>query len=238
MLSPDKPKRLVSQAPLKDTTCHAGCGAVVQFRTNPCVYCAPCKTEKTRASARASMELQRRKRGVPKVKGTVIACASCCENVILNRNADTKFCRPCAVIENSKGSPARSAKKRATTEGRDYANSWQRQRRASDPAWGVSSHVRTLMHRALGKGKAGRSWREFVPYTLEELMAHLERQFLPGMSWANRGKWHIDHITPLASFTYSTPADPDFQAAWALTNLRPLWAVENVRKNATRTHLI
>ena len=69
-------------------------------------------------------------------------------------------------------------------------------------------------------------------------MTHLERQFLPGMTWGNRGEWHIDHIVPLASFTFTSPDDPEFRAAWALTNLRPLWAKDNIRKSAKRTHLI
>lgn len=94
------------------------------------------------------------------------------------------------------------------------------------------------MHRALGRGKAGRSWREFVPYTLDDLMAHLERQFLPGMTWANRGEWHIDHIRPLCSFKFTTPDDAEFRAAWALSNLRPLWALDNIRKNGRRDLLL
>jgi hypothetical protein len=87
-----------------------------------------------------------------------------------------------------------------------------------------------LMHRGLGANKAGRSWREFVPYTLEELMAHLEAKFLPGMTWDNRGEWHIDHIRPLCSFDFQTPECPQFREAWALTNLQPLWAVDNLKK--------
>ena len=98
--------------------------------------------------------------------------------------------------------------------------------------------MRTLIHRALGKNKAGRSWREFVNYSLEELMSHLERQFLPGMTWENKGEWHIDHIIPRSSFEYESPDDPEFKQAWALTNLRPLWAIDNIRKNATREFLL
>src|SRR3546814_9626669 len=58
----------------------------------------------------------------------------------------------------------------------------------------------------------------------------LERQFLPGMSWDNRGEWHIDHIRPLCAFEFTSPDDPQFREAWALTNLRPLWARDNLRK--------
>lgn len=52
------------------------------------------------------------------------------------------------------------------------------------------------------------------------------------------GEWHVDHIVPLSSFDFATPDDPGFKAAWALTNLRPLWGLENMRKHAQRTHLI
>ena len=46
------------------------------------------------------------------------------------------------------------------------------------------------------------------------------------------GEWHIDHIVPLASFVIAGPDDPELRRAWALTNLRPLWAKDNMRKGA------
>ena len=91
---------------------------------------------------------------------------------------------------------------------------------------------------SLRDSKGGKSWQDFVPYTLEELMAHLERQFLPGMTWGNRGEWHIDHIVPQSAFSFTSAEDEDFRACWALCNLRPLWAKDNILKSAKRTHLI
>ena len=91
---------------------------------------------------------------------------------------------------------------------------------------------------SLRDGKNGRSWEALVGYAATDLMAHLERQFLPGMTWSNRNRWHIDHIVPVSSFEFTTPDCPGFKAAWALSNLRPLWATENIRKSAKRTHLI
>lgn len=35
-----------------------------------------------------------------------------------------------------------------------------------------------------------------------ELKTHLEKQFLPGMTWDNFGLWHIDHILPCISFAH------------------------------------
>ena len=109
---------------------------------------------------------------------------------------------------------------------------------AQNPQWVINRRMSAGVNGSLRDGKGGKSWQDLVPYTLEELMAHLERQFLPGMTWENRGKWHIDHVVPLASFNFTSPDDPEFRAAWALTNLRPLWAKDNIRKSAKRTHLI
>jgi len=63
----------------------------------------------------------------------------------------------------------------------------------------------------------------------------LEQQFLPGMSWDNYGEWHIDHIIPVAVFNYSSVDHIDFSRCWALSNLRPLWAADNLHKNAKLT---
>lgn len=101
----------------------------------------------------------------------------------------------------------------------------------------ISSMVYHTLRRA-GSGKASKSWTELLAFTPEELIVHLERQFTNGMSWENIGKWHVDHIVPLISFQIKEAGDSEFRAAWALTNLRPLWAEENIRKGGTRTHLL
>ena len=70
---------------------------------------------------------------------------------------------------------------------------------------------------------------EMLAFTLDELVTHIESLFLPGMTWDNYGQWHIDHVIPDKSFDYS---DKDqFAKCWALTNLQPLWAHDNLVKN-------
>lgn len=219
------------------TACHAGCGRMVEYKFSPRVVCDICRPNRVRERSRNAAEVKRRKNGIPLVKGTEAECLRCLRSFIRD-GIRAKYCEGCKGVVILERARATSKRRRSCPDGRAKDNEWQRKRRASDPAWRVSSHVRGLMHRALGKAKAGRSWREFVPYTLDELMRHLERQFLPGMTWENRGEWHIDHIVPLSSFEFTSPADPEFRAAWALTNLRPLWAKDNIRKNAKRTHLI
>lgn len=69
-------------------------------------------------------------------------------------------------------------------------------------------------------------------YRIADLVAHLERLFVDGMDWAafRRGEIHIDHKRPQSSFDLS---DLDqVRACWALSNLQPLWARDNLVKGA------
>ena len=70
--------------------------------------------------------------------------------------------------------------------------------------------------------------------TQQELLQHLEKQFLKGMNWENRKLWHIDHIIPMDSAkTYE-----DNYKLNHFTNLRPIWAKDNLSKKNNSTHLI
>ncbi len=62
----------------------------------------------------------------------------------------------------------------------------------------------------------------------ETLKAHIESQFIDGMSWENRNQWHIDHRVPLAS----AKNEDDVLKLFHYKNLQPLWAKDNMRKGA------
>ena len=62
----------------------------------------------------------------------------------------------------------------------------------------------------------------------EELMEHIEKQFIDGMSWDNYGDWHIDHIKPLSKFDLTSLEEQ--YAANHYSNLQPLWKEDNLRK--------
>ena len=105
----------------------------------------------------------------------------------------------------------------------------------SDPAFRLRSNVGHYIRRALrarGKTKGGSTF-DHLPYTPQELKEHIEKQFDEHMTWENHGSyWHVDHIRPHASFNYDNLTHPDFQKCWALENLRPLEATENIRKSS------
>jgi hypothetical protein len=105
-----------------------------------------------------------------------------------------------------------------------------RKRRSADPKFLLHGRMSCLIRARLRSGKQGETWTKLVDYSLDELRTHIEKQFLPGMSWENSTKWHIDHIIPASSFNYESVDDEQFRRCWALTNLRPLWRTDNLKK--------
>jgi hypothetical protein len=103
----------------------------------------------------------------------------------------------------------------------------------------VSSQVYKSLKKRAGTDKCGASWQVLLGYDLGILRRHIERQFSPGMTWENMGAvWHVDHIRPVRAFTITGPACPELRACWALSNLRPLPAVENMSKGGRITLLL
>lgn len=131
----------------------------------------------------------------------------------------------------------RLAAKRKSPEAKARRREYEK-RYFTTPRRILDRNMSAIIRAKLAGRKAGRSWEQLVGYTLDQLIAHLERQFLPGMTWANRRLWHVDHIIPQSSFRYEGPEDAEFRACWALTNLRPIWAQDNLKKHGHRTLLL
>jgi hypothetical protein len=113
-----------------------------------------------------------------------------------------------------------------------------KERREFDPKIKLQDSMRARMRHDLKRGKAGITshaiLNNILHYDIEKLKAHLEKQFLPDMSWDNYGinGWHIDHIIPVSVFNFKSPNDIDFKKCWALKNLRPMWAKDNCSKGS------
>lgn len=105
-------------------------------------------------------------------------------------------------------------------------------KKLATPKGRLSQRMRDSLRKALKcrGGKRKRPTFEMLGYTADDLVRHIEKHFLPGMSWDNIGEWHIDHVVPLSVFNFNSPDDIDFKRAWALSNLRPLWAIDNIMK--------
>lgn len=92
----------------------------------------------------------------------------------------------------------------------------------------IARNFSTSICHALKGSKAERHWETLVPYNLAQLRQHLEKQFIPPMSWNNYGTyWEVDHIIPQNIFNFTSSEDHEFQICWSLLNLRPLSKIEN-----------
>ena len=113
---------------------------------------------------------------------------------------------------------------------RYFAVRENKKRHYRQPKNRLSGNIRTGIGKSLRTGKPG-CWEGRVGYRLARLREHLQKQFEPGMSWANYGcndgQWQIDHVKPVSSFDFSSYDDKDFRRCWSLSNLRPLWARDN-----------
>jgi hypothetical protein len=108
---------------------------------------------------------------------------------------------------------------------RDY----QREREKTDLNFKLGRRLRNRLYHALtGKNKVVSAVRD-MGCTLDELKAHLEKQFSPAMSWENYGSvWEVDHIKPLAN--YDLTHRPTCLALIHFSNLQPLLVADNRRK--------
>lgn len=89
--------------------------------------------------------------------------------------------------------------------------------------------IQKAMKRAGQSEGRGNSKMRYLGCTPKELRNYLEHMFKKGMSWDNIGEWHVDHVYPVASFDLSIEAER--HKAFHYTNLQPLWARANIKKN-------
>ena len=97
-----------------------------------------------------------------------------------------------------------------------------------DPVFHIKQLMRKRVYDFITRNGIVKKNRTFdvVGCTPEFLKEHLEKQFKEGMSWENRGKWHIDHIIPLSS----AKTEDELYELCHYTNLQPLWAEDNLKK--------
>ena len=123
--------------------------------------------------------------------------------------------------------------KENTAQRTKYKREWSKQRAKEDPVYAMKLRLRKMLHRLYNaiqmKRKRTATTEAELGYTAQEAKTHIERQFLRGMTWENHGEWHIDHIVPIGQFDITT--NEGRKAANALTNLRPIWAKDNLRKS-------
>ena len=129
---------------------------------------------------------------------------------------------------------------------------YRQERRKNDPAYRLRSDMSRVIRLVLRQNNAtkrGQSYLQYLEYTIDGLKSHLENNFESWMTWDNHGKydwktwddndpstwtWQIDHIVPQSSLPYTSMEEENFKKCWALDNLRPLSAKQNLLEGATR----
>ncbi len=197
-------------------------------------FCSP----KCRSHARVGMDKIYRWE-----KRQLITCKEC-GKVAKPMKSDGVTCSTvCSVEQRRKQKMA--TQKKATSKGghryeqyRAYQNQYQKkykkERYETDTNYAVSVRIRNNLRKSLKTAGIKKTNKTFIllGYTKHQLREHLESYFTEenGYTWDNMSEWHIDHIRPIASFNYTTTECEDFKKCWALSNLQPLWALDNIRK--------
>ena len=111
-------------------------------------------------------------------------------------------------------------------------NTANEKRRRMDVGFAIVGRLRCRLWYAL-KAQGVRkttSTMKLCGCSLDYLKKYLEKQFVDGMTWENRDKWHIDHIRPCCSFDLTDPEQQ--KQCFHYSNLQPLWARDNMIKGA------
>jgi hypothetical protein len=124
--------------------------------------------------------------------------------------------------------------------------------RRQDPSIKLRVYVSNTVLRMLKESngsKNGKSILDFLGYSIDDLKSHIESKFEYWMNWDNWGVydtttwndndpatwvWQLDHKVPQSDLPYSSMEDENFKICWALDNLRPLNARQNLLDGVTR----
>jgi actin-related protein len=123
----------------------------------------------------------------------------------------------------------------------------KKNRRKADPAFKIRELISKRMNEAIKKNG---SFKNKISCLIglgidypKKVKEHIEALFEPWMTWENQGSynkqfwidddpttwsWQIDHIISHLYFHYTSPDDLECRKAWALSNLRPLCAKQNI----------
>jgi len=172
-------------------------------------------------------------------------CTKCSKNLVLTdfckgNNKDGLYCRCKQCMKKSHRQYYIKNKDKIDKQHRDYYKNNKeisklrsiknaKNRRKVDIDFKLRNYLRTRIWNALKMNIKSNSTTKLLGCSIEFLKYYLTKQFKPGMSWSNYGKWHIDHIRPCCTFDLSKPEEQ--RKCFHYTNLQPLWAFDNLSKS-------
>ena len=96
--------------------------------------------------------------------------------------------------------------------------------------YAVYQRLKRGVQRGMKDKAANSNWPDYLGYSVDELIDHIESQFTDGMGWHNMSEWHIDHVVPICAFDIQSADSEDFKRCYSLDNLMPVWAEDNMNK--------
>ncbi len=144
-------------------------------------------------------------------------------------------------------------RKEYRTNNRKRTNLKERENYNNNPIFKLRkrlSHQIRFYLKTNNSSKFNKSFLKYLPYALDQLKQYIEILFEPWMTWQNHGNynrktwddndpttwtWQIDHIIPHSTFKYTSMDCQEFRDCWALSNLRPYSAKQNILDGTNRT---
>lgn len=100
----------------------------------------------------------------------------------------------------------------------------------------LKHNLRSRFYNAIKRNSKKSSVIDHIGCSIDQLKAHLESKFQPGMTWENYGPvWEIDHIVSLCNYDLSKLEN--LNNAWNFNNLQPLFKKQNRTKKKKVDHL-
>jgi hypothetical protein len=128
----------------------------------------------------------------------------------------------------------KSARFRATKEGREYMRAYGQKRLDENEQARMNLRLHNSLRKMIHRPTYNGCMVELVGCSRKKFIDFMESQFEEGMSWDNYGKiWHVDHIVPCSYFDLTDKDDQRVCFNWR--NSQPLFSKENFSKGNTLT---
>ena len=149
-------------------------------------------------------------------------------------------CKGCRTVSRKKQMSTEQRRERRRAQARKASrkrvangkrSTYEQKRRREDPAYAILCRLRGRVRMALKAQGATKSIGTItlLGCTSAFFRSYIEKQFVDGMTWENRDKWHIDHRVPCAAFNLLDPLEQRY-CFW-YKNHQPMWVKDNLCKS-------
>jgi hypothetical protein len=106
-------------------------------------------------------------------------------------------------------------------------NDWKKKKMKEDGFFRMKKNLRDRIREFLINSGESKRTMDIIGLDKVTFRTYIENKFIDDMTWENYGTWHLDHIKPLCTAKNNDEA----LLLNHYTNLQPLWAEDNLKKN-------